>query len=107
MYLEGCAKHEYAHYLKEAGYDVFYVIENPKQAHEKRIALDADIFEGGNVWIKVYIDESIEEYLTVSDIAQVFASDKRWDILRRMAEAKDSEIAETAKEILGNRHKKF
>ena len=107
MYLEGCAKREYAQYLKEAGYDISYVIENSKQALEENILLDADIFEGGNVWIRFYIDVSIEEYLTISDIAQVFASDKRWNVLRRMAKSEDVETAETAKEILGNRHKKF
>ena len=107
MYLEGCAKREYAQYLKEAGYDISYVFENPQQAAEENIQLDADIFECGNVWIRLYIDVSIEEYLTISDIAQVFTSDKRWNVLRRMAKSEDMETAETAKEILGNRHKKF
>jgi len=107
MYLEGCANREYVQYLKEAGYDVSYVIENPEQAAEENIALDADIFEGDNVWIRFYIDESIEEYLTIADIAQVFASDERWDVLARMAESEDTEISETAKEILGNKHKTF
>jgi hypothetical protein len=107
MYLEGCAKREYVQYLQEAGYDISYIIENPEQAAEENISLDADIFEDGNVWIRLYIDESIEEYLTISDIAQVFSSDERWDVLALMAESEDGETAETAKEILGNRHKKF
>ena len=107
MYIEGTVGKEYLSYLQKAGWEIDYVIENIEQAKEKGVELDPVTFEGGCVWVRIWIDTGIEEYIAPADICEVLESDQKWDILKEMARSSDSGISEPAQDVLRDKHKSF
>lgn len=100
MFIEGSVGKEYLSYLQKAGWEIDYAVENPEQAKGKGIELNEAAFADGSVWVRIWIDAGIEEYILPADICEVLESDKKWDVLRQMAESSDSDLSAPAQETL-------